>query len=346
MQTFLSRKHSAAVSILSIVLLLAAPGLVAADESSATGDEPERPFVVRGEVTAESGRPLAAVVVRAFEKRLREEVPLGQTSTDDRGKYSIGYGPEQLRDPDDESPNLVVRGFSIGGTIALAESDVRHSAGPDEVINLVVPDPLWSETLEQDMRDQMREIQKLAEQVRRDEISFEDYIAAVGPKAERIELIERERRALAAADETAPGDAEATAPERSGAAEAEDPAQELMLRYQQASQRLIRALQPMVKLMQDGHVSPEEFGKLMERHQERLERTHEELGPKMAELTEHMRSRILAQLGQEHEPLLTSDELAEIRRVVDNAAAELESAARTLERAAAGLRGLSDDNQD
>jgi peptidoglycan hydrolase-like protein with peptidoglycan-binding domain len=53
-------------------------------------------FVVRGQIRQADGRPLADATVRAIDKNLRSEEPLGETRTDEAGRYEIAYTAEQF----------------------------------------------------------------------------------------------------------------------------------------------------------------------------------------------------------------------------------------------------------
>lgn len=98
--------------------------------------QPER-FVVRGHVRIEDGRPLPKVVVRAFDKDLRSEQPLGESATDQSGEYEITYTTDQFRRAEKKSADLVVRASS-GAGFSLAESKVLFNVPAVATVDLVV----------------------------------------------------------------------------------------------------------------------------------------------------------------------------------------------------------------
>ena len=63
-------------------------------EPGSNGDEPKQ-FVVKGEIRRADGTPLAAGIVRVFDRICEAEVLLGRTVTDKDGLYEITYSPER-----------------------------------------------------------------------------------------------------------------------------------------------------------------------------------------------------------------------------------------------------------
>lgn len=108
-----------------------------------TGSEPgERTFVVRGVVEElESGRPLAELVVRAFDKDLVVDDALGYASTDAAGRFEIRFGTHRFRDLREERPDLFLRLFDRSGTRLLLETSdaIRRDAKLVEEYRLRVP---------------------------------------------------------------------------------------------------------------------------------------------------------------------------------------------------------------
>ena len=80
-----------------------------------SGDVPaEFQFLVRGQVIYSRGLPVPGVTVRAFNKELRSEDPLGETVTDDDGKYEIYYSARDFSRPGKFQADLVVRAYADG----------------------------------------------------------------------------------------------------------------------------------------------------------------------------------------------------------------------------------------
>jgi hypothetical protein len=101
-----------------------------------------RTFVVRGIVEElESGRPLAELVVRAFDKDLLLDDRLGYTSTDAAGRFEIRFESDRFRDLREERPDLFLRLFDKNGTRLLLETSdaIRWNARLSEEYRLRVP---------------------------------------------------------------------------------------------------------------------------------------------------------------------------------------------------------------
>jgi hypothetical protein len=98
-------------------------------------------FRVTGAVSElETGRPLAGLVVRAFDKDLVSDDYLGSATTDRNGRYEIGFDVDAFRDPFDEKPDLYVRVFATDGReLASTETAVRWDAGALERLDVAVP---------------------------------------------------------------------------------------------------------------------------------------------------------------------------------------------------------------
>ena len=76
--------------------------------------------------------------LEVFDRDLRDETCLGETKLDDDGHYELTYSLDQLRRPEKGTADLVVRVVDEHGNI-LVESDVHFNAGPDEIIDLMLP---------------------------------------------------------------------------------------------------------------------------------------------------------------------------------------------------------------
>ncbi len=92
---------------------------------------------MRGLVCYPDGKPLVGSLVRAFDKDLRSEEQLGETTTDRQGHYEIRYGPEQFQRAEKQSADLIVRAYNTDGR-ELASSPIIFNAQPVETVDLVV----------------------------------------------------------------------------------------------------------------------------------------------------------------------------------------------------------------
>ena len=71
-------------------------------------------FVVRGHLNDAVTGPLASKTVKAYDRGLRADTLLGQTTTDARGAYSIEYAADAITQPGKSLPDLFVRAVTIG----------------------------------------------------------------------------------------------------------------------------------------------------------------------------------------------------------------------------------------
>jgi hypothetical protein len=99
-------------------------------------------FRIRGVVRErETGRPLAELVVRAYDKDLIFDDVLGFASTDQDGGFSIAFSTEDFKDLWEDRPDIYVRVFDRQGLDELCNTRdrVRKNAGDDEFYELEVP---------------------------------------------------------------------------------------------------------------------------------------------------------------------------------------------------------------
>ena len=94
-------------------------------------------FLVAGLVRQPDGEALAGAMVKAFAKRLRSEVPLGEAATDAGGAYRIHYVGGTVQDADQALAGLIVRAYDADGN-ELATSEVIFHPEPEETLDLVV----------------------------------------------------------------------------------------------------------------------------------------------------------------------------------------------------------------
>ncbi|MCI0723916.1 MAG: peptidoglycan-binding protein, partial [Acidobacteria bacterium] len=106
--------------------------------NAAVDARPPEQFVISGRVTHQDGNPLIGLIVRAFDRDLRDEQPLGEEAvTSKRGAYEITYTAGQFSRAEKRRADLLVRVYSPEGAL-LAESGIKFNAGKQETINLVV----------------------------------------------------------------------------------------------------------------------------------------------------------------------------------------------------------------
>ena len=101
-----------------------------------------RTFAVRGVVEElESGRPLAELVVRAFDRDPLLDDALGYASTDATGRFEIRFDSQRFQDFREERPDLYLRLFDKSGTRLLLETTdaIRWDAKLVEEYRLRVP---------------------------------------------------------------------------------------------------------------------------------------------------------------------------------------------------------------
>jgi hypothetical protein len=89
----------------------------------------------------ETGRPLAELVVRAFDKDLLLDDSLGYTNTDADGRFEIRFESDRFRDFREERPDLFLRLFDKNGARLLLETSdaIRRDAKLTEEYRLRVP---------------------------------------------------------------------------------------------------------------------------------------------------------------------------------------------------------------
>ena len=89
----------------------------------------------------ETSRPLAGLVVRAFDRDLLFDDKLGFATTDAEGRFDIRYRTEDFSDAREVRPDLYLRVYDVAGTALLLETTdaIRWNASRDESYRLLVP---------------------------------------------------------------------------------------------------------------------------------------------------------------------------------------------------------------
>ncbi|HYG09286.1 MAG TPA: peptidoglycan-binding protein, partial [Pyrinomonadaceae bacterium] len=105
-------------------------------EVTITADVPAE-FVVSGQVRAVDGSLLAGATVRASDRDLRTEQPLGEAVTDPEGSYEIEYSADQFARAEKRSADLLVRVYNASN-VELVNSGIIFNARPVETVDLLV----------------------------------------------------------------------------------------------------------------------------------------------------------------------------------------------------------------
>lgn len=106
------------------------------------GHEGRGDFRVAGVVEeAETGRPLANLVVRAFDRDLIFDDKVGYTNTDDEGRFEIRFGTERFREFFETRPDLYLRIYDRTGVHLLHETTdvIRWRASKNEEYRVRIP---------------------------------------------------------------------------------------------------------------------------------------------------------------------------------------------------------------
>lgn len=95
-------------------------------------------YIVKGVLLDESGTSLKSIIMRAFDKGLRKEEPLGETKTAKDGSYKIEYSADMFKKAEKESADLVVKAYGAKNEL-LATSDIFFNAPREAKIDLTIP---------------------------------------------------------------------------------------------------------------------------------------------------------------------------------------------------------------
>ena len=92
-------------------------------------------------VEQESGKPLAGLRVRAYDKDWVFDDDLGETRTDAAGRFEISYTDVQFRDLEETQPDLYLRVYDADGERLLYSSEkaVRRNALMIEHFDIRIP---------------------------------------------------------------------------------------------------------------------------------------------------------------------------------------------------------------
>ena len=89
----------------------------------------------------ETGRPLANLIVRAFDRDLIFDDKVGFTTTDDDGRFEIRFNRQAFRDVGESQPDLYIRVYDRSGIreIHRTTDAIRWNASPSERYRLRIP---------------------------------------------------------------------------------------------------------------------------------------------------------------------------------------------------------------
>jgi hypothetical protein len=106
-----------------------------------TRSDPTR-FRVLGTIEEEeTGRPLADLVVRAFDRDLVLDDKLGFATTDADGRFEIRFDRKDFRDLGESRPDLYLRVYDRSGTREIHQTAdaIRWNASASETYRLRIP---------------------------------------------------------------------------------------------------------------------------------------------------------------------------------------------------------------
>ncbi|MBI3398309.1 MAG: hypothetical protein HY026_03630 [Deltaproteobacteria bacterium] len=115
--------------------------------------ENQKPNLVLGRVVDRFNRPLANLIVQAFDRDMRDEELLGECVTDKNGKYEIAWSHSQLSGRGKKEADIVIKVFTREKKTLLFTSDidaVRFNALPREEINITITAEIEPEVVEYD----------------------------------------------------------------------------------------------------------------------------------------------------------------------------------------------------
>jgi hypothetical protein len=89
----------------------------------------------------ETGRPLANLIVRAFDRDLIFDDKVGVATTDDNGRFEIRFNRQEFRDVGESQPDLYLRIYDSSGIREIHHTSdaIRWNASPNERYRLRIP---------------------------------------------------------------------------------------------------------------------------------------------------------------------------------------------------------------
>lgn len=92
-------------------------------------------------VEAETGRPVVGLLVRAFDRDIAKDDPLGAATTDVEGRFVIRFGPHEFRDFLEMQPDLYLRVFDAAANVEIhsTRGAIRWNAQTVEHYRIQIP---------------------------------------------------------------------------------------------------------------------------------------------------------------------------------------------------------------
>ncbi|NUQ23477.1 MAG: hypothetical protein HUU34_05965 [Saprospiraceae bacterium] len=119
----------------------------------ATQTNSQSPNLISGKLTDKFNRVLGNLLVQVYDRDMRSEELLGETTTDQAGKYKITWLQSQLSGRGKETADIVIKVFTREKKTLLFATDidsVRFNASEKEEINIIIEQPIQPETVEYD----------------------------------------------------------------------------------------------------------------------------------------------------------------------------------------------------
>lgn len=90
---------------------------------------------------AESGRPLPRLQVQAFDKDLFSDDFLGEATTDDEGRFDIGFTDADFKDAVESQPDIYLTVLAPGHAQPLHDTSyaIRENASNEEYYEIRIP---------------------------------------------------------------------------------------------------------------------------------------------------------------------------------------------------------------
>src|SRR6266540_1645458 len=115
--------------------------------------ENKKENLVLGRVVDTLNRPLANLIVQAYDKDMRSQELLGECISDRDGKYEIEWSHNQLSGRGRKTADIVIKVLTPEKKTLLVTSDmdaVRFNASPREEINISIVTAIEPEVVEYD----------------------------------------------------------------------------------------------------------------------------------------------------------------------------------------------------
>jgi hypothetical protein len=98
-------------------------------------------FRVEGTIEErETGRPLAGLIVQAYDKDLIFDDYLGRDITDELGRFSIEFNEDLFRDFSELEPDLYLRVYDSRGSRLLHTTPTHRNLCSDLELRILLPD--------------------------------------------------------------------------------------------------------------------------------------------------------------------------------------------------------------